>query len=113
MDSIEYSQWMAFERVAGPINGEWDSDALAAIQEQLQQLSYLLGQAHFTDKNHKRGPIPKPERYSRPYEIHGKPNSSNVVDFSEDADEAEWLPLTEDELVEVRIDPEETAGGEE
>lgn len=110
---MEYSQWMAFERVAGPINGEWESDALAAIQEQLQQLSYLLGQAHFTDKNHKQGPIPKPERYLRPHETNGKSNASNVADFDDLKFEDEWTPLTEDELVEVRIDPEEMAGGEE
>lgn len=105
---MEYSQWLAFERVAGPVNGEWDSDTLAAIQEQLQQLSYLFSQANFTDKTHRRGPIPKPERYPRPNEISGA-QPPGIVDFDEDEDE--WMPLTEDELLEVRIDPEE-AGGE-
>jgi hypothetical protein len=112
MDSVEYSQWMAFERANGPINGEWDSNALAAIQEQLQQISYLLGQAHFTDKTHKRGPIPKPEKFPRPNEALGRNVSSRIVEFG-DEDEAEWLPPTEDELLEVHIDPAEMAGGEE
>lgn len=112
MDSVEYSQWMAFERANGPIGGEWDSNALAAIQEQLQQISYLMGQAHFTDKHHKRGPIPKPEKFPRPNEALDGNVHSRIVEFG-DEDEAEWLPPTEDELLEVRIDPTEMAGGEE
>lgn len=108
MDSVEYSQWMAFERAYGPINGEWDQEALANIQEQLQSIAYLLSQAHFTDKTHRRGPIPKPERYPRPNESLRKLGS--WIDEIEE-DEAEWLPPTEDELLEVRIDPTET--GEE
>lgn len=109
MDSIEYSQWMAFERANGPINGEWNQEILASIQEQLQSIAYLLGQAHFTDKTHKRGPIPKPERYPRPHESLRKLGDSQGDE--PEKDEAEWLPPTEDELVEIRIDPTET--GEE
>ncbi len=110
MDSVEYSRWMAYERAHGPINGEWNQEVLANIQEQLQSIAYLLGQAHFTDKTHKRGPIPKPERYPRPYESVKKLGGSSPVD-EVDKDEAEWLPPTEDELLEIRIDPTET--GEE
>lgn len=108
MDSVEYSQWMAFERVHGPINGEWNQEAMANMSEQLHTIAYLLSQAHFTDKHHKRGPIPKPERYPRANESLRK-----LTSFLDDveADEAEWLPPTEDELLEVRIDPTET--GEE
>jgi hypothetical protein len=106
MDSYEFSQWIAFERSHGPLGGEWDADALASIQEQLQQISYLLGQAHFTDKTHKRGPIPKPERFPRPHE-----SLRRIPSVEDNLDEAEWLPPTEDELLEVRIDPEES--GEE
>lgn len=105
---MEYSQWMAFERAYGPLRSEWSDDALASIHEQLQQIAYLMGQAHFTDKTHKRGPVPKPERYPRPNESLSKPVS--LVDGI-DEDEEEWLPLTEDELVEVHIDPAES--GEE
>lgn len=109
MDSVEFSQWMAFERAHGPINGEWTSETLANAVEQLHTIAYLLGQAHFTDKTHKRGPIPKPERYPRPNESLRK-NGSSFAD-EVDQDEAEWLPPTEDELLEIRIDPTET--GEE
>jgi hypothetical protein len=108
MDSVEYSQWMAFERAHGPLRGEWDQEALASVVEQLQTVAYLLSQAHFTDKTHKKGPIPKPERYPRPYESLRSTSSSTDED---DKDEAEWLPPTEDELLEIRIDPTET--GEE
>lgn len=106
MDSYEYSQWMAFERANGPINGEWSAEALSNLHEQLQSIAYLLGQAHFTDKTHKRGPIEKPERYPRPYEYLKKPPLINEIN-----DEEEWLPPTEDELLEIKIDPRET--GEE
>lgn len=109
MDSVEYSQWMAFERVHGPINREWDQEAMANMQEQLHTIAYLISQAKFTDKNHRKGPIPKPERYPRANESLLKHAASPPVD--EDEDEAEWLPPTEDELVEIRIDSTET--GEE
>jgi hypothetical protein len=111
MDSREYSQWMAFERAHGPINGEWDAEVFSNIQEQLQTIAYLLGQAHFTDKTHKRGPIEKPERYPRPGEFMERLGGKSPVDNA-DKDEAEWLPLTEDELLEVQIDPTETEGVE-
>lgn len=109
MDSVEYSQWMAFERANGPINGEWSQEAQANVAEQLHTIAYLLGQAHFTDKTHKRGPIPKPEHYPRPHESLKKYGSDFIDEI--DKDEAEWLPPTEDELLEIRIDPTET--GEE
>ena len=109
MDSMEYSQWLAFERAHGPINGEWSRETLANIQEQLQSIAYLLWQAHFTDKTHKRGPIPKPEHYPRANESMKRLGGPSPVDEIED--DSEWLPLTEDELVEFSIDQDET--GEE
>lgn len=107
MDSVEYSQWIAFERAHGPIRDEWDQEALSNVVEQLATIAYLLGQAHFTDKTHRRGPIPKPERYPRPYE--SLKRNRTAADTPED--DSEWLPLTEDELLDIRIDPTET--GEE
>ncbi|HSE46464.1 MAG TPA: hypothetical protein VLA89_14150 [Gemmatimonadales bacterium] len=99
---------MAFERAQGPLNGEWDAEALSSIQEQLQQISYLLGQAHFTDKTHKRGPVGKPERFNRPWEALKR----IPVPLEDLADEEEWLPLSEDELLEVKIDPQEAEAGD-
>jgi hypothetical protein len=109
MSSMEYSQWMAFERAHGPIGDEWSNEALAQIQEQLQQLSYLLSQAKFTDKTHRKGPVPKPERFPRPYESLVKPTR----DVPEQDFEEEWLPPTEDELLENRYDPADGESGEE
>lgn len=106
MDSYEFSQWIAFEQAHGPLGGEWTNEAIAGIHEQLQTIAYLLGQAHFTDKQHKNGPVPKPEHLPRANEYNKPPPS--IVD---NLDEAEWLPLTEDELLDVKIDPTET--GEE
>jgi hypothetical protein len=111
MDSWEYTQWMAYEQAWGPLGGEYDSDALASIQEQLQQIAYLLGQAHFTDKNHKRGPIEKPSKFPRPHDVFNPKEGTRRSYIEEIPDEAEWEPLTEDELLDVHINEEET--GEE
>lgn len=59
---------MAYERVAGSIGNQWRDELLSSLHEQLQQLNYLFSQANFTDKNKKKGPVPKPEKYPRPYE---------------------------------------------
>jgi hypothetical protein len=95
MDAMEYAHWLAFEKSHGPLNGEWNAEALASIQEQLQQISYLLGQAHFTSKQSPKGPIEKPSKYPRPYDYH----KSQSREVSSPDDEQEWLPLTEDEIV--------------
>jgi hypothetical protein len=108
MDSVELSHWMAFEKAHGPLYGEWEGEALAAIQEQLQQIGYLLGQAHFTDKTHKRGPVEKPERYARKTETLRRTPLP-----LEDLDEEEWLALSEDELVDMQIDPQESEAGDD
>jgi hypothetical protein len=112
MDSMEYSHWMAFERVHGPVNGEWDREALANIQEQLQMIAYLLGQAHFSSRQRPKGPVEKPERYPRPNDVLRRLSGRSPVD-DVDKDEAEWIPLTEDELLEIHIDPTETEEGVE
>ncbi len=104
MDSMEYTHWMAYERAYGPLTGEWDAEATASGLEQLQTIAYLLGQAHFTDRNRPKGPIPKPEHYPRPHE--SLPPPTSVVD--DIGDEEEWLPPTEDELVDIQIDPADT-----
>jgi hypothetical protein len=98
---------MANERATGPFGGQWEAEVLASIHEQLQQISYLLGQAHFTSETRKRGPIEQPEKYPRPHESFEAPRSAADV---EEFDDSEWLPPTEDELIDVRIDPEESGG---
>lgn len=109
MDSIEYSQWMAFERAHGTLGADYEKETMATVVEQLHTIAYLISQAKFTDKTHKRGPIEKPERYPRPNEESLKElrRQSSIIED----DEAEWLPPTEDELVDMRINSTET--GEE
>lgn len=110
MDSIEYSQWMAFERAHGTLGADYEKETMATVVEQLHTIAYLISQAKFTDKTHRRGPIEKPERYPRPNEesLRALRAASSVID----EDEAEWIPPTEDELVDMRIDSTETGEGE-
>lgn len=69
MDSREVAEWQAYEQHSGPLGTVWLHETLANIHEQLQSLNHLTGQAHFTDKQHRTGPIPKPEHYPRPHEV--------------------------------------------
>jgi hypothetical protein len=63
---------MAYEREEGPIGPSWQHEVSAATHEQLQRLNRLQGAAHFTDRKHKKNPVPEPKRYPRPYEIFEK-----------------------------------------
>lgn len=91
MDSYEFTQWVAFEQVYGPIGDEWQQEAIASIHEQLQRLTYVQSQAHFTDKHHRRGPVAPPQKYPRPYEsLKFEPDEES--DYSE-----EWMPPPEEE----------------
>lgn len=72
ISSRELSEWMAYEREDGPIGARWQDEAIAAIHEQLQRLNHLQGAAHFTDRKHKKNPVPSPKHYTRPYEIFEK-----------------------------------------
>ncbi|MEU3052281.1 hypothetical protein [Streptomyces griseus] len=91
MSSEEYAQWVAWHRATGGLSDEWKTEALASIHELLQFQAYLTGQAHFTDKHHKKGPAPKPELYARP----GNPARPT----SGESDDDEWVqpPLGEEE----------------
>lgn len=96
MDSLEFSKWIAFERVygpVGPISGMWQADVLGSMQEQLQLISYILSQANFTSKHKKRGPIPPPSRYARPHELLFKAPLEDVSEYNSE----EWNTPPEDE----------------
>lgn len=69
MSSRQVSEYMAYERIHGPIGDGWLHETISQMHEQLQSINYLLSQAHFTDKQHKKGPIPEPKRHPRPWEI--------------------------------------------
>ncbi len=69
ISSRELSEWMAFEREDGPIGTRWRDEATAATHEQIQRLNHLQGAAHFTDRKHKKNPVPSPKHYPRPHEM--------------------------------------------
>lgn len=66
MSSLELSEWMAYEHHGGPIGPQWRDELLAELHEQVQSLNYMFSQANFTDKQHRKGPAPKPEKFPRP-----------------------------------------------
>lgn len=84
MTSYELTEWMAYERHAGPLGAQWANEAIASLHEQLQFLNYMTGQAHFTDKNDRKGPAPKPSHYPRP---------SEIASLGKAAEESEEEPL--------------------
>ncbi len=57
---------------------------MAATHEQLQRLNRLLGAAHFTDRKHKKNPVPEPKHYPRPYEIFVKEDRPDRYDSEDD-----------------------------
>lgn len=91
MDSVEFSKWIAYERIYGPVgppSGMWQADALSSIHEQLQLIAYLISQAKFTGKHKKRGPIPPPTRVARPHEALFKQKPEDPSDYNSE----EWQP---------------------
>lgn len=60
---------MAYEQVVGPLDGTWRDETLSATLDLIQAGNYLHGAAHFTDKKHPDNPVPKPQRWTRPWEV--------------------------------------------
>jgi hypothetical protein len=88
MSSWEYARWIAFERSNGPIGGyQMQQEVLSGIHEQLQTLCYLFSQANFTDEGNRKGPIPPPSRFPRPYDVPDGQGAQEEPDLSE-----EWIP---------------------
>lgn len=70
MDSRELAEWHAYEKLNGPLDDSWRDEMRAQSVEFGHDLLYLTGQAHFTDKNHRTGPIDqREERIKRPNEL--------------------------------------------
>lgn len=91
MDSVEYTRWMAYEKVYGELGGSrWQQETDASIHEQLQRLAFILSQAHFTGEGRDRGPVDPPIRYPRPFDLD---EDERVAAADVEADySAEWLP---------------------
>lgn len=68
--SRQLTEWQAYEMVAGAVDERYDSNVLADIHEQLQQLNHLIGAAYFTEDDPEDNPIRKPSRYPRPDEMY-------------------------------------------
>lgn len=71
IDSSELAEWIAFERVHGPIDSTYERIMLNDIQLQLQTFNYLMGAANFTNEEEDiENPIPEPKRMLLPWEMH-------------------------------------------
>jgi hypothetical protein len=60
LSSRELADWIAYERVAGPIGDGWMSEAVASINELIQQLVILTAQDKSMEVQH----------FPRPHELH-------------------------------------------
>lgn len=94
MSSRELTEWKAYEKHAGPLGGFWFAEALSALHEQIQFLNYMFGQAKFTDKQHKKGPAPKPTDFPRPDEMF-RGLRKHRVDWDDGGDEL--VPAVDDD----------------
>lgn len=65
VSSYELTQWMAFERVNGPLGRQYSEDMLANIHEQLQAIQFILGRMSAGEDS----PVPAPHRMLRPHEV--------------------------------------------
>lgn len=77
------SEWEAFERAYGPIDGEYSADMLAQIHEQLQILTWLMG------NQFEPNPAPKPRNVPRPPDIYVEQEDEEgmtVAEFNEQFD---------------------------
>lgn len=78
LTSHELAEWQAYEMVSGPIDRSWSDEALASSVEKLHDLMYLISQANFTDKSHRKGPIKQREEpYIRPSQVYKDPDTED------------------------------------
>lgn len=79
VDSLELSEWMAYERAHGPLDDKWTAAALIAIYEQLQ-LANRIEAAKMTDDIPDAVPLHPPTEFYRDDESRG-------VEVEDDDDE--------------------------
>lgn len=95
---MELSEWEAYEREYGPVNDRWRDEVLAQLHELTQQQMRLLGAAHFTDKKHRKNPVPEPKRVPRPWVIHeDDEEDQDPKDYTEEIPDSFWEEDPEDE----------------
>ncbi len=82
VSSYELAEWMAFEKVNGPLGSQYSDDMMANVHEQLQAIQFILGRMSAG----KESPVPPPHRLRRPHEVMREPAEPDTRD--EDAAEA-------------------------
>jgi hypothetical protein len=70
LSSTELAEWMAYEKVAGPVGDMYTHEALASIQEHLQ----LLLKVQTGEEG------PDVHRFPRPYELYDEANKKRGDD---------------------------------
>lgn len=65
ISSYELTQWIAFERVNGPLGPQYSNDMLANIHEQLQAVQFILGRMSAGEDS----PVPQPHKMLRAHEV--------------------------------------------
>lgn len=63
---------------------------MAQIHELGQQQLRLLGAAHFTDRKHRKNPVPEPKKVPRPWVIHDEEEDQDPKDYTEDIPDEFW-----------------------
>jgi hypothetical protein len=86
ISSWELSEWEAYEREYGPVNNLFQSEVLAQIHELIQQLNRITGAAHFTNKTHRKNPVPEPKKVPRPW-IHEEQEDPEDPDREDEDDD--------------------------
>lgn len=82
VSSHELAEWMAYERVTGPIGPDWRDNAMAAIHDQLSLLCNLTGAAHWGDDN----PVKDIAKIPRPSEVTGEDEEEEKSSEDEEAE---------------------------
>lgn len=77
------SEWMAYERFAGPIDDRWRDEVLASLQEAVQVNGQLIGMS-IPKKKGKKNPAPKFRKVPRPTEIFRQDEEDEPEDDEEE-----------------------------
>jgi hypothetical protein len=64
--SRELTEWIAYERLYGPVGNEWRDELQASIHELLQFANHLKG-ASMTSEKQRKNQVPKVKLYPRPW----------------------------------------------
>ncbi len=80
----QLAEWMAYERVAGPLDDSWLAELVGQIHELFQHQNFMMGM-----KVYKNSKVPKPRHVPRPREMWGELAEPESTEESEEEKEAE------------------------